>query len=352
MKTQRLAIIGSGPAGFTAAIYAARDRLDPIIFTGIESGGQLMYTSAVENFPGFPEGILGPKLMANLRAQAERFGADIQDSHITAVDLSTRPFKLWTKLPKDTSPEIFKLGSAEEIQKIISQTKQLEPDLLAESLIISTGATAITLRVPGEEKLMGRGISTCAVCDAPFYKDKQVFVVGGGDSAMEDSLALTKFASQITIIHRRSEFSASKIMVERVLSNKKIKVLWNTTLAEIIGQEAIEKIIVNENGERKEYPAQGLFYAIGHRPVTDLFQGQLELDKGYIVTARTITKSGLNLATNLLNDKEMITYPSRTSVEGVFAAGDVVDIRYRQAITAAGQGCEAALDAERWLENL
>ncbi|MFH2118461.1 MAG: FAD-dependent oxidoreductase [Candidatus Paceibacterota bacterium] len=352
MKKQQLAIIGSGPAGFTAAIYAARDKLNPVIFTGIESGGQLMYTSEVENFPGFPEGILGPKLMADLRAQAERFGADIQDSHITAVDLSTRPFKLWTKLPAGTSPEVFKNGSPEEIQKIIEQAKQLEPDFLAESLIISTGATAITLKVPGEEKLLGRGVSTCAVCDAPFYKDKQVFVVGGGDSAMEDSLALTKFASQVTIIHRRSEFSASKIMAERVLANKKITVLWNTTLEEIIGESAVEKIAVNENGERKEYPAQGLFYAIGHRPVTDLFQGQLELEKGYIVTAKTITKSGLDLAVSLINEKGMIAYPSRTSVDGVFAAGDVVDIRYRQAITAAGQGCEAALDAERWLENL
>jgi thioredoxin reductase (NADPH) len=226
----------------------------------------------------------------------------------------------------------------------------LEPNLLAQSIIISTGATAIVLKVPGEEKLFGRGVSTCAVCDAPFYKDKTVFVVGGGDSAMEDSLALTKFASSVTIIHRRTEFRASKIMVERVLSSDKIKVLWNSTLEEIIGQETVEKIIINENGTRREYLAQGLFYAIGHRPVTDIFVGQLALDKGYIVTPRSIIKPGLDLAASLINEQGLITYPSRTSVDGVFAAGDVVDIRYRQAVTAAGQGCEAALDAERWLE--
>jgi thioredoxin reductase (NADPH) len=309
-----------------------------------------MYTTEVENFPGFPEGILGPKLMADLRAQAERFGAKIQDQHVTAVDLSARPFKLWTKLPQGTSPEIFKNGSPEEIQAVVGQVRQLEPNLLAQSIIISTGATAIVLKVPGEEKLFGRGVSTCAVCDAPFYKDKTVFVVGGGDSAMEDSLALTKFASSVTIIHRRTEFRASKIMVERVLSSDKIKVLWNSTLEEIIGQETVEKIIINENGTRREYLAQGLFYAIGHRPVTDIFVGQLALDKGYIVTPRSIIKPGLDLAASLINEQGLITYPSRTSVDGVFAAGDVVDIRYRQAVTAAGQGCEAALDAERWLE--
>jgi thioredoxin reductase (NADPH) len=352
MDTQQLAIIGSGPAGYTAALYAARARLEPVVFTGIEGGGQLMYTTNVENYPGFPEGVLGPKLMMQFRAQADRFGADIKDQHVTAVDFSQRPFKLWTSLPEGASPEVFKNGSAEEIQKIITQAKKLEPDHLANSIIIATGATAITLKVPGEEKLMGKGISTCAVCDAAFYKDKNVFVIGGGDSAMEDSLALTKFADSVTIIHRRDEFSASKIMAERVLDNDKISVLWNTTLEKIDGEEEVEAITVNENGQTKQYQAQGLFYAIGHRPVTDLFQGQLKMDQhNYLINARSLSKTGVETANSRLNEHGLVAFPTMTSVEGVFAAGDVVDIRYRQAVTAAGMGCEASLDAERWLEN-
>jgi thioredoxin reductase (NADPH) len=351
MNTVRLAVIGSGPAGYTAALYAARARLAPTIFTGVESGGQLMYTNEVENYPGFPEGILGPKLMADLRAQAARFGADVQDQHVTAIDLSARPFKLWTHLPKTAAPDVFKSGTPAERQAVIEQVKQDPPDLLAEAVIISTGATAITLKVPGEEQLIGRGVSTCAVCDAPFYKEKTVFVIGGGDSAMEDSLALTKFASSVTIIHRRGEFRASKIMAERVLKNPKIKVLWNTTLTEIVGDEMVEGVKVIENGQAKDYPAQGVFYAIGHRPVTDIFQAQLALDQNYIVTTQSITKAGVALAGTRLNSNGLLTYPTMTSVEGVFAAGDVVDVRYRQAVTAAGQGCAAALDAERWLEN-
>lgn len=351
MQKLPLVIIGSGPAGYTAAIYAARDRLAPMVFTGVESGGQLMYTSDVENFPGFPQGINGPKFMIGLREQATRFEAQIVDSHVTAIDLSERPFKLWTHLPADTSPDIFKTGSPDEIAKVIADVKKDEPDLLADSLIVSTGATAVTLKVPGEEQLIGKGVSTCAVCDAAFYKEKNVFVVGGGDSAMEDSLALTKFASSVTIIHRRSEFSASKIMADRVLNNPKIKVMWNSTLEEILGEERVTGIKINENGSVKEYPAEGLFYAIGHRPVTDIFTDQLQLDHGYIVTAQSVSEAGLTMAGQRLNDKKLIEYPTMTSVEGVFAAGDVVDVRYRQAVTAAGQGCAAALDVERWLEN-
>lgn len=351
MKTSRLVIIGSGPAGYTAALYAARARLEPTVFTGIESGGQLMYTSHVENFPGFPEGILGPKLMFDLRAQASRFGAEIIDQHVTAIDLSARPFKLWTHLPKNASPEVYKAGSPEEIQTAIQQVKKDQPDLLAEALIITTGATAITLKVPGEKELMGRGVSTCAVCDAAFYKDKTVFVVGGGDSAMEDSLALTKFAKSVTIIHRRDEFRASKIMAERVLKNPKVKVLWNSNLLEILGKDQVTGIKISENGQNKEYLAEGLFYAIGHRPVTELFQKQLNLNKGYIVTAQSLTQPGVTMAGQTFNDQGIVAYPTMTSVEGVFAGGDVVDVRYRQAVTAAAQGCAAALDVERWLEN-
>lgn len=329
MSTEQLVIIGSGPAGYTAALYAARARLAPRVFTGIESGGQLMYTTQVENYPGFPEGILGPKLMADLRTQAGKFGAVIEDAHVMAVDFSARPFKLWVQSPTDQPP-----------------------DVLAEAVIICAGATAITLKVPGEAELMGRGVSTCAVCDAAFYKEKTVFVVGGGDSAMEDSLALTKFATSVTIIHRRDQFRASKIMIERVLKNDKIKVLWNSTLQAIKGKDKVEGITINENGQVKEHSSDGLFYAIGHRPATDLFKNQLELDpNNYLVTAQSPTKLGAQVAVKRIGERDLITFPTMTSVEGVFAAGDVVDVRYRQAVIAAGMGSAAAMDAERWLED-
>lgn len=352
MNTVKLAIVGSGPAGYTTAIYAARARLEPVIFTGVESGGQLMYTTDVENFPGFPEGILGPKLMMDLRAQATRFGADIRDQHVTAVDLTKRPFSLWTHLPDGVSPEIFKTGSAEKKAAVIAQVRQDKPDLLAESVILTTGATAITLGIPGERELMGRGVSTCAVCDAPFYRQKHVFVVGGGDSAMEDALALTKFAESVTIVHRRESFRASKIMAERVLTHPKITVLWNSTIEAVIGTETVEKVVLNQAGKQTEHPAQGLFFAIGHRPVTEVFQDQLELTAGgYIVTGQSPTAAGAAMATARVAKRDLVAFPTMTSVEGVFAAGDVVDLRYRQAVTAAGMGCAAALDAERWLEH-
>lgn len=351
MKTEKLVVLGSGPAGYTAAVYAGRARLAPVVFTGAEPGGQLMYTTEVENFPGFPEGIMGPKLMMDLRAQATRFDADIRDQFVTAIDMSERPFKLWTHLPEGAAPDVFKNGSPEEIKKVVEAVQKDQPDLVAEAVIISTGAASITLKVPGEKELIGRGVSTCAVCDAAFFREKEVFVVGGGDSAMEDALALTKFATKVTIIHRRDAFRASKIMAERVLNHEKISVLWNTTLKEIRGKNFVEEIVVDENGTEKSYPAQGLFYAIGHRPVTDLFHGQLELDKArYIVTRQSPSAPGTQMATEAINEKGLVGFPTMTSVEGVFAAGDVVDVRYKQAVTAAGMGCAAALDAERWLE--
>lgn len=352
MKTEKLVIIGSGPSGYTAAIYAARAELKPIVFTGVESGGQLMYTNELENFPGFPEGVIGPKFMMGLRSQAERFGAEIKDVHVTAVDFSQKPFKLWTHLPTGANIETYKSGSPEEVAAIIEKVKKDKPDMLAESVIVSTGATAIRLGVPGEKKFFGQGVSACAVCDAAFYKDKNVFVIGGGDSAMEDTMALTKFASKVTIVHRRELFRASKIMVERVLKNKKVTVLWNSELKEVQGKNGVEKVIITTNGEDKEYSAEGVFLAIGHRPVTNIFQGQLAFTKaGYILTRRSLTGEGLEKANQALDDKEYIQSPTMTSVEGIFAAGDVVDVRYKQAVTAAGMGCEAASDAERWLEN-
>lgn len=352
MKKEKLAIVGSGPAGYTAAIYAARAELKPVIFTGVESGGQLMYTTEVENFPGFPEGIMGPKFMMGLRAQAERFGSEIVDTHVTAFDLSQRPFKLWTHLPDGKNMEIFKTGSSEEIAAVVEEVKKSEHDIEADSIIVSTGATSIRLGVPGEDELFGKGVSTCAVCDAAFYKEKNVFVIGGGDSAMEDALALTKFASKVTIIHRRDEFRASKIMADRVLKNEKITVLWNSNLKQVIGTDKVEKIIVDTEGKENEYAADGVFLAIGHKPVTQLFQGQLELDEaGYLITRQSLTAAGLERASKALDEKQVIKFPTMTSVDGVFAAGDVVDVKYKQAVTAAGMGCQAALDVEKWLED-
>jgi len=365
MQKTKLAIIGSGPAGYTAAIYTSRAKLSPTIFTGLESGGQLMYTSELENFPGFPKGVNGIQFMMSLRKQAERFNAQIIDNHVTAVDFSQKPFKLWTKVPEGEDIQIFKKGKPEEIETLINKVKALPHDYEAEAIIISTGATAITSGVPGEKKFLGRGVSTCAVCDAAFYKEKDVFVIGGGDSAMEDAMALTKFAKQVTIIHRRDKFRASKVMQDRVLNNEKIKVLWNSNIKEVIGDKIVEKIKVETagkvNGEAREgalgykvneYPAGGVFLAIGHRPVTNIFQNQLLLDDhGYIITRLTLSKTGLEQAQKALNEAGFIQSPTMTSVDGIFACGDVVDLRYKQAVTAAGQGAAAALDAEKWLDE-
>jgi thioredoxin reductase (NADPH) len=300
----RVAIIGSGPAGLTAAIYAARADLVPIVIAGYAPGGQLMITSEVENFPGFPEGILGPELMARMRQQAERFGARIRDTDVEAVDLSVRPFRITAG------------GST----------------VTADALIVATGASAVWLDLPNETRLRGRGVSACATCDGFFFRDRKVAVVGGGDSALEEALFLTRFASQVVLIHRRDQLRGSRIMQDRVLSHPRISVLWNRQVVDVLGDEKISGLRLRDTrtGEESEEPVEGLFVAIGHRPNTDVFRDWLEVDeKGYLV----------------------VHSATRTAVEGVFVAGDVQDHRYRQAITAAGDGCRAAIDAERWLET-
>ncbi len=352
MAHTKVAIIGSGPAGYSAAVYTARALLAPTVFTGPESGGQLMYTTEVENFAGFAEGIQGPELMFAMRAQSERFGAVMRDELVTAVDFSQRPFKIWTELPDGTPYELYKMGKPEELHEVMTTLRKTEPQWTADAVVLSTGASSIMLGVPGEKELLSKGVSTCAVCDAAFFKEKTVFVVGGGDSAMEDATALSKFAKSVTILHRRDSFKASKIMQERVLANPKIKVLWNTQVLEILGAEKVEKIKINENGVEKELPAEGVFMAIGHKPTTQVFADQVQLDgHDYLVTRQSATKIGLDAAQAALTEEGLIAYPTMTSVEGVFAAGDNVDVRYKQAITAAGQGCSAALDVERWLER-
>lgn len=302
--TEKLIIIGSGPAGLTAAIYAARGGLDPLMIEGLEAGGQLMLTTDVENYPGFPDGVMGPELMELFRKQAERFGARILRSNVTKVDLSQRPFKVWI--------------SEEEYE--------------AETVVVATGATARWLGVPGEDKLRGHGVSACATCDGFFFKDREIVVVGGGDSAMEEALFLTRFASKVTIVHRRDEFRASKIMATRALEHDKIDVRWNSVVEEILGEDTVTGVRLRNvlTDEVEVFPTEGVFMAIGHTPNTQVFGDQLKVnEKGYLETF----------------DNTM------TSIPGVFGAGDVVDFTYRQAITAAGMGCEAAIDAEKWLES-
>lgn len=304
MEPRNLIIIGGACAGYTAALYAARANLAPLVISGFQSGGQLMLTTGVENYPGFPDGILGPELMQLFRKQAERFDAEILDADAEKVDFSKKPFRVW--------------ADGREYQ--------------GKTIIIATGASAKWLNVPGEEKLRGRGVSSCATCDGAFFKGKELMVVGGGDSAMEEALFLTKFATKVTIVHRRNEFRASKIMKERVFGNPKISVMWDTTVEEILGKQKVEGVRLKDikTGKTSDFRCDGVFVAIGHEPSTSIFKGQLELDqKGYIVTKKR----------------------TMTNVEGVFAAGDVVDHRYRQAVTAAGDGCKAAMDAEKWLEE-
>ncbi|MDQ2648853.1 MAG: thioredoxin-disulfide reductase [Actinomycetota bacterium] len=311
-------IVGSGPAGLTAAVYAARANLAPLVIEGEPSstsdqpGGQLMLTTEVENFPGFPEGIMGPELMVRFREQALRFGADIRTEKASRVDLSARPFGVWVGDPD--APE---------------------PTYLAKSLIISTGAQSLMLGLPDEGRLIGHGVSTCATCDGFFFRDHEIAVVGGGDSAVEEATFLTKFASKVIMLVRRDELRASKIMQDRAFANDKIEIRWNTVVTDIVGDTKLDHIVVQDvvTGETSDLPVTGLFVAIGHKPNTDLVKGQLELeDNGYLVTGRW---GGA----------------STTNVEGVFACGDVQDHTYRQAITAAGSGCQAAIDAERWLES-
>jgi len=301
----KLIIFGSGPAGYTAGIYAGRAGLNPLLFAGEKSGGQLINTMVVENWPGAKDGVTGPKLMRDLREQAEKFGTKIIDKKVIKVDFSNRPFEIFTPEVKDAHTSgVYAAGA----------------------IIVATGAESIKLNIPGEERLLGRGVATCAVCDALFYRDKKAAVVGGGDAAVEDALALTKFAKEVVLVVRREELRASKIMQQRVENNPKIKILWKSQVTEIMGEDKVEAIKIN-NAETVK--TDGVFLAIGHKPASGIFKGQLDLDeKGYIKVWQTMT-----------------------SVQGVFAAGDCVDYRYRQAITAAGMGCQAAIDAEKWLEN-
>ncbi len=309
MDIQDVIIIGSGPAGYTAALYTARANLSPLMIAGLQPGGQLMITTDVENYPGFPEGILGPELMVLFRAQVEHFGTKIIDAQVTTVDFSERPFKIW-----------------------------VEDDLYrAHAVIVSTGASAKWVGLPGEIVFGGFGVSACATCDGFFFRGKEVIVVGGGDTAMEEANYLSRHASHVYVVHRRDAFRASKIMQDRVLTNPKISVLWNSALDEIIGQtEPFKKVtgarlMDTVTGEKREMPIDGVFVAIGHKPNSDLFKGTLDMNEvGYLKVQPGST---------------------RTNIPGVFAAGDVADAVYRQAVTAAGTGCMAAIDAERFLES-
>ena len=297
-------IIGAGPAGYTAAIYTARANLQPLQICGYQPGGQLMTTTEVENFPGFRHGVMGPELMAEMRAQAERFGTQMRDQDVEKVDFSRRPFRAWVE--------------GEEI--------------VAQSVIVATGAKSKTLGIPGEERLMGRGLSTCATCDGAFFKNKVICVVGGGDSAMEEANFLTRFGSRVYLLHRSETLRASKIMVKRCQDNPKIEFVWNTVIEEALGEKKLEALRLRnvKTGEVRDFPTDAFFIAIGHSPTTGFLGGQLTTDaNGYLVT----------------HDG------AKTNVEGVFACGDCQDHVYRQAITAAGSGCMAAIDCERWLES-
>ncbi len=310
-------IIGSGPAGLTAAIYAARAQLAPLVIEGEPSstsdqpGGQLMLTTDVENYPGFPEGIMGPELMDHFRSQAQRFGATSLVRKVAKVDFSAQPHRIW--IDDDNKPE---------------------PDFTATAVIIATGAQSLMLGLPNEAELIGHGLSTCATCDGFFFRDQEIAVVGGGDSALEEAMFLTRFASKVKLLVRRDELRASKIMQERAFANDKIEIVWNTVVTGYLGDGKLTGVSTSNTitGETAELALSGLFIAIGHKPSTSLFTDQLELKpNGYLVTEPDST---------------------RTAIAGVFACGDVVDDYYRQAITAAGSGCQAAIDAERWLESL
>ncbi|UCH91889.1 MAG: thioredoxin-disulfide reductase [Nitrospirota bacterium] len=298
-------ILGSGPAGLTAAVYSARANLTPLLIDGSQPGGQLTLTTDVENFPGFPKGIMGPQLIQDMRAQAERFGAQFRQGHVSKVDLLSQPFRI---------------------------TVDGEETLETKTLIISTGASANLLGLPSESRLMGHGVSTCATCDGFFFRGKEIAVIGGGDSAVEEATFLTKFASKVTLVHRRDKLRASKIIQDRAMKNEKIAFQWNSTLEEVIGDEVVTGVRLRnvQTNQTEELSLAGVFIAIGHTPNTSLFKGQIDMDEtGYIRTQ---------------------PYRTTTNIPGVFAAGDVQDSNYRQAITAAGSGCMAAIDAERYLE--
>ena len=308
----RVLIIGSGPAGLTAAIYAARAQLQPIVIEGEPSsttdqpGGQLMLTTEIENFPGFPEGLTGPELMANMRAQAARFGADLRVTKVQTIDAQSRPFRAWL-------------------------TDDDEPSITADAVILATGARSLMMNVPGEERLLSHGLSTCATCDGFFFRGQDIAVIGGGDSAIEEATFLTRFASSVTIVHRRDTLRASKIMQQRAFDNEKIRFAWNTQVTEVLGEDRVSGLAVRDTvtGDERVLDVTGVFVAIGHVPNTTLVAGQVDLEEnGYV-------RTGLG---------------SFTNIDGLFAAGDVQDHVYRQAITSAGSGCIAAIDAERWLE--
>ncbi len=318
-EVQKLAIIGSGPAGLTAAIYAARANLNPVMFAGLTYGGQLMLTTEVENFPGFPDGIQGPDLMQNMLKQAERFGTKILYEDVISVDFKQHPFKI-----KSDSGEYF-----------------------AHSVIIATGAASLWLGLPSEERLRGRGVSSCATCDGAFFRGKEIIVVGGGDAAMEEANYLTKFASKVTVLNRGEVLRASEIMAERARSNPKITILMNTAVEEFLGEQKLTgvKIKNTKTNESSVMNVEGAFIAIGHKPNTNIFQGQVEVDAaGYVI------RKGREQEAKVSESGADAHYPSATSVPGVFVGGDVHDHHYRQAITAAGMGCMAALDAEKYLK--
>ncbi len=307
-------IIGSGPAGLTAGIYTSRANMKTLLLAGSNWGGQLMLTTTVENFPGFPDGVEGPELMGRMRTQAERFGVKVLEEDVEKIDFGKKPFVVNGHFGK--------------------------------SVIIATGASSLWLGVPGEQRLIGRGVSTCAPCDAPFFRDKKVIVVGGGDAAMEEALVLAKFAHEVILMHRRSTFRASKVMQDRVLANPKVKVMYEAEIEEILGEQKVTGVKIKN--QHKVIDCDGVFVAIGHAPMAKIFEGQVDLDeKGYVLSKR----HGKFAKQEDDGTVKMHSYHSMTSVDGVFVAGDVHDFHYRQAITAAGYGCEAALECERWLQE-
>ncbi len=329
-------VIGSGSAGLTAALYTARANLSPKVFEGREPGGQLTWTTTVENFPGFPEGVLGPDLMDAMRKQAQKFGADTRFESVTSVDFSERPFKVKTSTdPRDPEAETF--------------------EYTADALIIATGASARTLGLEKEMHWMGYGLGTCATCDGALYRGKKVGVVGGGDTAVEEATFLTRFASQVTLIHRRESLRASKFMQDRIFANKKVDYIWNAEVEGYLGEDEPYRVLKglrlrsSKDGTESDVTFDGVFLAIGHTPNTKVFEGKLAATpEGYLLTRTALAWKGITAPEGLFD--RLPNYGSATSIEGVFAAGDVVDTHYRQAITAAGSGCAAAIDCEKWLE--